>query len=90
MFVYIRSTAIVIVVTQKLVLQQSKSVTAKCTENLLLPPCILYLLEVKCVCGYCKIAVSCLSDYLGLSVKSKIRLPIPQFYHFMGPTHSPP
>ena len=33
MFVYIRSAAFVIVVTQKLVLQLSKNVTAKCTEN---------------------------------------------------------
>ena len=30
MFVYIRSAAFIIVVTQKLVLQQSKNVTAKC------------------------------------------------------------
>ena len=44
MFVYIRSTAFVIVVTQKLVLQQSKNVTAKCTENLSPPPCILFSL----------------------------------------------
>ena len=42
LFVYIRSTAFVIVVTQKLVLQQSKNVTAKCTENLSPPPCILF------------------------------------------------
>ena len=34
MFVYIRSAAFVIVVTQKLVLQQYKNVTAKCTETL--------------------------------------------------------
>ena len=33
MFVYIRSSAFVFVVTQKLVLQQSKNVTAKCTET---------------------------------------------------------
>ena len=33
MFVYIRSAAFVTVVTQKLVLQQSKNVTAKCTET---------------------------------------------------------
>ena len=44
LFVYIRSTVFVIVVTQKLVLQQSKNVTAKCTENLSPPPCVLYLL----------------------------------------------
>ena len=37
----------VIVVTQKLVLQQSKNVTAKCTEIPSPPPCILYLLEFK-------------------------------------------
>ena len=47
MFVYIRSTAFVIVVMQKLVLQQSKNITAKCTENLSPPPCILYLLEKR-------------------------------------------
>ena len=40
MFVYIRSAAFIIVVTQKLVLQQSKNVTAKCTETLLPPPII--------------------------------------------------
>ena len=34
MFVCIRSAAFVIVVTQKLVLQQSKNVRAKCTETL--------------------------------------------------------
>ena len=44
MFVYIRSAAFVIVVTQKLVLQQSKYVTAKCTETLSPPPSIQYLL----------------------------------------------
>ena len=38
MFVYIRSSAFVFVVTQKLVLQQSKNVTAKCTETKSPPP----------------------------------------------------
>ena len=45
MFVYIRSAAFVIVVTQKLVLQQSKNVKAKCTETLSPPPSIKYLLD---------------------------------------------
>ena len=41
-------TIFIIVVTQKLVLKQSKSVTAKCTETLLPPPCIQFsLLELK-------------------------------------------
>ena len=44
MFVYIRSAAFVIVVTQKLVLQQSKNVTAKCTETLSPPPSIQFSL----------------------------------------------
>ena len=44
MFVSIRSAAFVIVVTQKLVLQQSKNVTAKCKETLSPPPSIQYLL----------------------------------------------
>ena len=44
MFVYIRSAAFVIGVTQKLVLEQSKNVTAKCTETLSPPPSIQYLL----------------------------------------------
>ena len=44
MFVYIRSTAFVIVVTPKLVLLRSKYVTAKCTETLSPPPSIQYLL----------------------------------------------
>ena len=44
MFVYIRSAASVIVVTQKLVLQQSKNVTAKCRETLSPPLSIQYLL----------------------------------------------
>ena len=44
MFVYIRSTAFVIVVTQKLVFQRSKNVTVKCTETLSPPPSIQYLL----------------------------------------------
>ena len=38
-------TIFVIVVTQKLVVQQSKNVTAKCMETLLPPPSIQYLLE---------------------------------------------
>ena len=37
-------TTFIIVVTQKLVLQQSKNVTAKCTETLLPPPCIQFSL----------------------------------------------
>ena len=44
MFVYVRSAALIIVVTQKLVLQQSKNVIAKCTETLLPPPCIQFSL----------------------------------------------
>ena len=44
MFVYIRSAAFIIVVTQELVLQQSKYVTAKCTETLLPPPYIQFSL----------------------------------------------
>ena len=44
MFVYIRSAAFVIVVTQKLVLQQFKNVTAKCTETLSPPLSIQCLL----------------------------------------------
>ena len=47
MFVYIRSAAFVIAVTQKLVLQQSKNVRAKCTETLSPPPSIQYLLALK-------------------------------------------
>ena len=35
-------TIFIIVITQKLVLQQSKNVTAKCTETLLPPPCIQF------------------------------------------------
>ena len=38
-------TIFIIVVTQKLVLQQSKYVTAKCTETLLPPPCIQFSLN---------------------------------------------
>ena len=45
MFVYIRSAAFVIVVAQKLVLQQSKNITAKCTEILSPPPSIKFSLE---------------------------------------------
>ena len=45
MFVYISSIVIVIVVTQKLVLQQSKNVTTKCRKNLSPPPCILFSLN---------------------------------------------
>ena len=44
MFVYIRSAAFVIVVTKKLVLPQSKNVTAKCTETLSPTPTIQYVL----------------------------------------------
>ena len=38
-------TTFIIVVTQKLVLQQSKNATAKCTETLSPPPSIQYLLS---------------------------------------------
>ena len=41
-------TIFIIVVTRKLVIQQSKNVTAKCTENLSPPPWILYLLASGC------------------------------------------
>ena len=44
MFVYIRSAAFVIVVTQKLVLQQSKNVTAKCIRKPSPPPSIQFSL----------------------------------------------
>jgi len=40
-------TIFIIVVTQKLVLQQSKNVIAKCTETLLPPPYIQYLLDTS-------------------------------------------
>ena len=49
---YIRSAAFAIVVTQKLVPQQSKNVTAKCTETLSPPPSIpfsLVLYMVSCL-----------------------------------------
>ena len=39
-------TIFIIVVTQKLVLQESKNVTAKCTETLLPPPCIQFSLKI--------------------------------------------
>ena len=44
MFVYIGSAAFVIVVTQKLGLQQPKNVTAKGTETLSPPPSIQFSL----------------------------------------------
>ena len=44
LFFVLLFTIFIIVVTQKLVLQRSKNVTAKCTENLSPPPCILYSL----------------------------------------------
>ena len=49
MFVYIRLAAFIIVVTQKLLLQQPKYVTltAKCTETLLPPPCIQFSLHIR-------------------------------------------
>ena len=50
MFVYIRSTAFVIVVTQKLVLQQSKNVTAKTYRPLLVfysPSPSVYFIQVS-------------------------------------------
>ena len=50
MFVYIKSAAFIIVVTQKLVLQQPKNVTAKCTETLmLLGPYNLFVLSLVSV-----------------------------------------
>ena len=45
LFFVLLFTIFIIVVTQKLVLQRSKNVTAKCTENLSPPPCILYSLR---------------------------------------------
>ena len=53
MFVYIRSAAFVIGVTQKLGLQQSKNVTAKFTETLPPPPSIIqYLLGIESIGNY--------------------------------------
>ena len=43
-------TIFIIVVTQKLVLQQSKNVTAKCTETLSPPPCIQFSLCDLMIC----------------------------------------
>ena len=43
-------TIFIIVVTQKLVLQQSKNVTAKCTEILLPPPYIQFSLAINNLC----------------------------------------
>ena len=53
-------TICIIVVTQKLVLQQSKNVTAKCTETLSPPPSIQYFLGGKNItgCGEFKV-ISC-------------------------------
>jgi len=51
MFLYIRSAAFIIVVTQKLVLQQSKNATAKCTETLSPPPWIQFSLILMMVAG---------------------------------------
>ena len=42
-------TILIIVVTQKLVLRQSKNVTAKCTETLSLPPWVKSLNKAKCI-----------------------------------------
>ena len=56
MFVYIRSAAFIIVVTQKLVFQQSKNVIAKCTETLLPPPCIQFSL-IHTKVGYSRCAL---------------------------------
>jgi len=47
---FIRSAAFVIVVTQKLVLQQSKNVTAKCAETQSPPPSIQFSLTEPKVC----------------------------------------
>ena len=60
MFIYIRSAAFASVVTQKLDLQQSKNVTAKCTETLSPPPSIQYFLGGKNItgCGEFKV-ISC-------------------------------
>ena len=57
MFVYIRSAAFIVVVTQKLVLQQSKNVTTKCTETISPPPSIQFSLVLatfyKCMVYTC-------------------------------------
>ena len=47
-------TIFIIVVTQTLVLQQSKNVTAKCTETLLPPPCIQFSLSISLLVNSCK------------------------------------
>ena len=75
MFVYIRSAAFVIVVTQKLVLQQSKNVTTKCTETLLPPPSIQYLLGLVQGNNARKVVsevhIFCTASALFLKAKSK-------------------
>ena len=69
MFVYIRSPAFVIVVTQKLVLQQSKNVTAKCTETQSPPPTIQFSLSFRISLNFYQLKgtvtsnIICLSNY---------------------------
>jgi len=58
---------IFIIVTQKLVLQQSKNVTAKCTETPSPPSCILYLLDILHL-QFCRAACKRLLIYTATAV----------------------
>jgi len=83
MFVYIRSAAFVIVVTQKLVLQQSKNVTAKFTETLSPPPPIIqYLLGIESIGNY----ILCTEGHSKLRLHSlkhcPYRKPIKYYSHY--------
>ena len=60
LFFVLLFTFFIIVVTQKLVLQRSKNVTAKCTENLSPPPCILYSLVIVYLYSITNFCETCL------------------------------
>ena len=79
MFIYIRSTAFVIVVTQKLFLQQSKNVTAKCTENLSPSPCILFSLS-PCIDGNSRFTTVSLK---ALSDKHELYIKVDKFFNWL-------
>ena len=76
MFVYIRSAAFIIVVTPKLVLQQSKNGTAKCTETLLPPPSIQFSLSICMYTVQTKVQYICVhcTDYSIVYVCTLYRL----------------
>ena len=83
LFFVLLFTIFFIVVTQKLVLQRSKYVTAKCTETLSPPPSIQYLLGgEKEVMFICRLNVKKITVITGNGLRRKTRKNVGKYLKF--------